>query len=415
MVHELWNRLESRVRRRNVDAEMDDELRFHLEMQIERNMAAGMSPEEARRVALRDFGGAEQMKEACRDTRHTWLDSVWQDVRYAVRSFGRDRAFTITAIVTLAIGIGATTSTFSIVDGILFRPLPYADPDRVVMLMGRSAAGDLSEGLGQEEFTALHRARSFEAVADYGAFMVGWQTLTGSGPAQHVRTGGVSADFLAVLGVRPIIGRDFTARDGEDVAIVTYGLWQRRFGGDRSVVGRTVSFLEGPVTVVGVLPPDFWYPRTTAKDAPEMLVNDPVQWDKPLAANHVVFLIGRLRNDVSLRQAQAEADVIAARLQPDTSRRYGIYVTPLRSQMVVFQRQPLLIVFGAVLFLLLIACVNVANRLLARGREREREFAVRSSLGAGRGRIVRQLLTESALLVFVGSASCLPRCRSAFS
>jgi len=404
MFLKLRNRLESRLRRRNLDDEMDDEIRFHLEMQIEKNVAAGMSPAEARRVALRDFGGATQMKEAVRDTRHTWLDSIWQDVRYAVRSFRRDRVFTVTAILTLAVGIGATTSTFSIVDGILFRPLPYPDPDRVVMLMGRSPAGDLAEGLKQEDFTALHGARSFEAVASYAGFLIDRLTLTGGGHAEYVRTADASSDFFAVLGVHPFIGRAFNAREGEDAGILTYGLWQRRFGGDRSVVGRTVSFLEGPVTIVGVMPPEFWYPRTTAEGAPEMLRALPIEWDKPLPPRGIHLLIGRLRTGVSLREAQAEADVIAARLGPRTPAQAspGIFVTPLRSQMVIFHRNPLMIVFGAVLFLLLIACVNVANLLVARGREREREFAIRSSLGAGRRRIVRQLLTESVLLALAG-------------
>jgi predicted permease len=405
MFRKLRNRLESRLRRRNLDGEMDDELRFHLEMQIEKNVAAGMSPEEARRVALRDFGGALQMKEACRDTRHTWLDSVWQDVRYAVRSFRRDHVFTITAILTLAVGIGATTSTFSIVDGVLFRPLPYPDPDRVVMFMAGSP-GDVAEGLKQDDFAALHRARSLEAVASYSAFVTGSVTMTGVGPAERVCTADATSEFFAVLGVHPFIGRDFTAHDGDDVAILTYGLWKRRFGGDRSVVGRTISFLERQVTIVGVMPPEFWYPRTTAKEAPEMLLGDRVEWDKPLPPNAVRFLIGRLRKGVSLREAQAEADVIAARLGPRTAGQAapGIFVTPLRSEMVIFQRNPLLIVLGAVLFLLLIACVNVANLMVARGRAREREFAIRSTLGAGRLRIARQLLTESVLLALIGGA-----------
>ncbi len=207
-----------------------------------------------------------------------------------------------------------------------------------------------------------------------------------------------------MLGVHPFIGRDFNPHDGEDVGILTYALWQRRFGGDRAVVGRTVSFLEGPVTIVGVMPPEFWYPRTTAEGAPEMLRVLPIEWDKPLPPNAVHFLVGRLRKGVSVRQAQAEADVIAARLRPPAPSHtpYGIFVTLLRSQMVIFHRSPLMIVFGAVLFLLLIACVNVANLLVARGREREREFAIRSSLGAGRRRIVRQLLTESVLLALAG-------------
>jgi putative ABC transport system permease protein len=400
MVHQLWNRLESRMRRRNVDGEMDDELRFHLEMQIEKNLATGMPVEEARRVALRDFGGATQMKEACRDTRHTWLDSVWQDVRYAVRSFRRDRAFTITAILTLAIGIGATTSTFSIVDGILFRPLPYRDPGRIVALIGRDLkSGTEFEYLPDSALPPLRRARSLEKIATYRP-LGGRLTTTGGGPAEYVKTVDVSSDFFAVLAVYPFLGRGFRPDEGgrgNQVGVLTYRTWQRRFSADRSVIGCPVHFQEDTVTVVGVMPSDFWYPRMGREDQPEILLADPKQQGS---------LLGRLSSGTSLAQAQSEASVISSRLSEFRQRdgsRGEVFVTPLRSLIALGQRQSLLAVLGAVLFLLLIACVNVANLMLTRGRHRQREFAIRGSLGAGRLRILRQLLTESVLLGIVGA------------
>jgi predicted permease len=415
MFRKLWNRLESRIRRRNLDGEMDGEIRFHLEMQIEKNIAAGMSPAEARRVVLRDFGGTIQVREACHDTRHTWLDSVWQDIRYAVRSFRRDRVFTVTAILTLAVGIGATTSTYSIVDGTLFKPLPYERPDRIVMLMqGDARTRQLSETLGYEEVAALHRSRSLAAVASYSPFAVVVTERRGDQRAA-VSAVGVSADFFAVLGVSPFAGRTFTADEGKpgstNAVILSYGFWQRRFGGDRSVLGRSITVesdvereLSGPVTIVGIMPSHFCYPRTPVTAQPGLLFADRVDWDKPASPNSRYFLLGRLKDDVTLREAQTEADAIAARVQPTGATRgeWQIAVMPLRSQMVAYYHDTLLTILGAVLFLLLIACVNVANLMLARGRSREREFAIRSSLGAGRMRIVRQLLTESVLVALVG-------------
>lgn len=411
MFLETLDRLLARLQRRDIDRETDEEIRFHIEQSIEKHVAAGLSPEEARRVTLRDFGGVAQTKEACREARLTWLDAAWQDVRYALRSFRRDPAFTVTVLLTLAVGIGATTSAFSIVDGVLFRPLPYDHPDRVMMLMARSAkTGALAEGLGQEEFTALHRSKSFAAVASYSSFVVGSLLTTGNGPAERVRTAEATSEFLRVLGVRPLLGRDFGPDDGRAgrVGLLTHTSWQHRFGGDPSIVNRTLTFQDGTVTIVGVLPRDFWYPRTTARNAPEMLLADPVSWDKPLPARRVRFLVGRLRDGMSVQSAQAEADVISSGLKAvpgKPSSDYGIHVRPLRDQMVFFVKQGLLLVLGAVLFLLLIACFNVSNLLAARGRAREREFAVRNSLGAGRHRLVRQMFTESLVLAVAGGAA----------
>lgn len=419
MFRELWSRLESSLHGRDLEREMDEEMRFHLAMQVEKNRTEGLSVAEARRLARRDFGGPLQVKEGCRDARHTWLDSLWHDVRYALRGFRRDRAFTATVVLTLGLAIGAATSVFTILDNTLFRPLPYDRPDRVVMLMGRSpASGQLFETLGKEQAAALRRGRSLAVVANYSLFSTRLRLqLPGSAEPESIRAAGASADLLAVLGVSTAIGRAFGQDDGAAVGpravILTFGFWQRRLGGDRSAIGREIVLkhdslteLTGPATIVGVMPASFQYPRSVASQQPDLLFAEHVDWELPPAGNERFVLLGRLKDGVSLREAQADADIAAAAAAATASERERatrFAVLPLRSQMVANYHQTLFTVLGAVLFLLLIACVNVANLMVARGGARGREFAIRSSLGAGRGRIARQVLTESALAALAGA------------
>ena len=410
MVHQLWNRLESRMRRRNVDGEMDDELRFHLEMQIEKHVAAGMSVEEARRVALRDFGGAEQMKEACRDTRHTWLDSVWQDVRYAVRTFRRNPAFTVVAILTLTLGIGVNAAIFTLVDGVLFRPLPYDDPGRLVWFMGYSArSGGVYSVIPQpvaDEIRARHRGVERVSCSDINgpAF-----TLPGGTEKRTLRSTEVCPNLLETLGVRPTAGRWFADGEGDpgtgNVAILTHAAWQKYFGSDWNVVGRTIAFQERPVRIIGILPPTFVLAPMIWFEQPNLLVASAPSRDAAIRRRSGTIAVGRLRPSVSIAQAQAELNSLDRGLQlaegaREVEQRFRIM--PLQAGMFNLVRRLSFLLLGAAGLVLLLAAVNLANLLMARGSWRERELAIRRALGASRQRLMRQLLLEGMLLCAIG-------------
>jgi putative ABC transport system permease protein len=409
----MWNRLLSRlcalVGRRRLDDELRDELQFHLDMLTEANRRAGMTPRHARDAALRDFGGAAQHAEAVRDQRWLFIDGVRQDLRHALRAFGRSPVFSVTALLTLAIGIGATTATYSIVYSLLFRPLPLPDGDRLVTVLGRSTkTGGAYMGLGQDVFTVLHSTGAFEAVASWDYLGNVLHLVEGSG-RETLPAAEVSSEFFAVAGVQPAIGRAF--RDAEcreganDVLVLSHESWKGRFGGDEHIVGRRLNFKGGERTVVGVMPPRFWYPRLLPVKDPEVYYPAVFSWDKPLpSAGSVHFLAARLRRDVSLAAAQAAADVAASRLaatSPD-NKTLRLVVVPFRTQMGEWARPVLLLLQAAVLFLLLTAAANVANLALAHGSARQIELAIRSTLGASRRRVVRQILTEMMTLAVAG-------------
>ncbi len=330
------------------------------------------------------------------------------DIRHALRLFGKSPGFTIAALATLAIAIGANTTIFSVANGVLFAPLPYPDPDRLTFVVRTAADGPIpTVSVPRFDFWRQH-SKSFESLAVYDDIGSGFN-LTGDGPPERIVGSRVSFQFLKTLGVAPALGRDLTADDdrpnGPNVALLSDGLWRRRFGGDPKVLGRTVRLNGEPTTLVGVLPRSFDLPTQSEIWVP--LKADPADADD--GDVNYLRLVGRLAEGATLASAKAEAAVLNEKYRlsrddqefdPNDPR--SATVEPLRRSLGADYRQPLLILLGAVGFVLLIACVNIANLQLARSAARQRELAIRSALGASRGRVVRQLLTESLVLAFGG-------------
>jgi putative ABC transport system permease protein len=394
--------------------EIDDELQFHLEQQAEANIAAGMTPQEARRQAAIAFGGVESTKEESHQQRPSfYIETVLQDIRYALRGFARNPVFTLTILVTLMLGIGATTAVFSIVDRILFRNLPYAHADRLVSV-GLVHSLETEFMLGYFYYDWQRAQKPFEALTSESA-TTGECDLTERNPAQLSCTS-VEGNFLPTLGVSPILGRNFvpqeTLPNGPKVALISYGLWLSHYSLDRGILRKPIDIDGNLVQVVGVLPKNFEMPRLQPVDVLFPLRPDEAADKKSnggLGGPRRAF--ATLKPGVSVQQAEAELQPLfqnALKLVPaDFRYDFHLRVRSLRDRQMQDVRTTAWVLLGAVLAVLLIACANVASLLMARGAARQRELAVRSALGASRARLVRQALTEALLLSIAGAlAGC---------
>jgi putative ABC transport system permease protein len=415
MMRDLWTRLRFMLQRRS-QSELDEELRFHVEQATWAHIAAGMTAEEARRQALIEFGGVQRAREQCHEERPGWwMSTVAQDLRYALRGFRRNPVFTTAVIATLAVGIGATTAVFSVVDRILFRSLPYAHDDRLVSIGTVHSLERQEFMMGGFFFDWRDNQKPFEAMAAQGTMPYRCD-LVESNPAQlDCLTFG--AGLLPLLGISPVLGRNFLPEEdlpnGPRVVLISYGLWQDHYNRDPGILDRLIDVDGSPARVVGVLPKDFQFPTLQIADVIfPMALNRAEQATANGGFGNPMRTFARLRPGVSLAQSRDEMEPLFDRtrdtLIPAPYRKeIHLSIRSLRDRETQDVQVTAWVLLGSVFAVLLIACANVASLMIARGEARERELAVRSVLGASRGRLIRQTLTEAALLSLSGAAAGL--------
>ena len=414
-ISQLWRRLISLMRRRRYEREMEEEMRFHLEMQIEQNLASGMAAEEAHYAARRQFGNQTWLKEASREMwRLNSIETLIQDLRYDARILRKNPGFTAVAALTLALGIGANTAIFGVIDCVLLKPLPYRHPEELlaVRIMARGLVAQDLPLSASSYFIFREQHRAFQ---DIGLYRFGSADIIGLGEPERAPVLSVTDGALPILGIAPLLGRFFTSADDSpdsaETAILSYGYWRRKFGGDAAAIGRTIEVNGKPHTIISVAPEDFSFLDRTDF---AMLLPLKLNREKTFLGGFMYESIARLKPGVTLQQADADI----ARMLPIVNRSFPpppgyslkIYedarlepnLRPLKQQVVGDVGKVLWALMGGIALVLVIACANLANLLLVRAEGRRQELSIRVALGASRGRIAAQLFIESLILAVCG-------------